>query len=547
MVIPVTPSRHDVAELFAGRGWSIAEETSGDGAAPRPPHLRWDGRWGRWSDDGVRVLAPCVADFDLEFSDGSDGVAAVTLSEATKEFCSQLNAALPRGGVLHCVADHGAIGRRQHIRAAISCDTEFGHSLASTWKARPLCAGRASATCTDTHDTGTQGHMERIREPWQDTAAGDLPDTVALELATHWALKGPLPMGSGASLTSDTHWHQFATVFGEVDKVELAWRSSSGSSVSIAEPAMLQLLVKFRCWSAARRMAELLAGRFLCFVSVRGPEIHEVTCLVGNIKRLRDKARNQPETQGSRVLPTTLLSALTGAAGIGVKDADGSFVYQLYRLHIGDGAPAADVCVTAQRPTAILGRDATCDLPIPCHHVSRHHAVLRLLADTPGSPPSVLFIEDKSTNGTWVNKRRLQNGQMVRLGEGDTVSFEAENDPNPPTYAVRRFFEETASASSEKSAAAAAAATAAAQAAAAAAVAASTVAALTAAAAPPQSGPGSTNGGRLVPMLPPVVDAPNGRSVPMLPPATVQNGVKRSNTDVASSSKRVPRLSKSTS
>ena len=62
-----------------------------------------------------------------------------------------------------------------------------------------------------------------------------------------------------------------------------------------------------------------------------------------------------------------------------------------------------------------LGRDRENDIVIDDPLVSRFHAVVRRIRDA-------YWVEDlESTNGTWVNGKRVEPGRSVRLSAGDVV------------------------------------------------------------------------------------------------------------------------------
>jgi len=63
------------------------------------------------------------------------------------------------------------------------------------------------------------------------------------------------------------------------------------------------------------------------------------------------------------------------------------------------------------RPFITLGRSATRDIIIPDPRVSRHHAVLRQYSE------SYILSDVGSTNGTFVNGRRLDNTHVLQHGD----------------------------------------------------------------------------------------------------------------------------------
>jgi len=69
------------------------------------------------------------------------------------------------------------------------------------------------------------------------------------------------------------------------------------------------------------------------------------------------------------------------------------------------------------RQETVLGRNANCDLVIPHPKVSERHCKIERTAN------GAILSDNKSTNGTFVNGRRVQKGQSVTLGPGDEVSL----------------------------------------------------------------------------------------------------------------------------
>ncbi len=67
-----------------------------------------------------------------------------------------------------------------------------------------------------------------------------------------------------------------------------------------------------------------------------------------------------------------------------------------------------------EREEMILGRDETCDIPIPHRQISRQHALFRR------QDKDTYYIRDlDSKNGTWVNGKRLEGER--KLGDGDEI------------------------------------------------------------------------------------------------------------------------------
>lgn len=96
----------------------------------------------------------------------------------------------------------------------------------------------------------------------------------------------------------------------------------------------------------------------------------------------------------------------------------------IYRLRLGDhvrvkpGPPPEDkglLALLQSKPQVTIGRDKTCDIPIPALAVSRRHAIV-------SRTPAGYAVRDlDSTNGTFVNGQRIKG--TVALGETDALSI----------------------------------------------------------------------------------------------------------------------------
>ncbi len=70
-----------------------------------------------------------------------------------------------------------------------------------------------------------------------------------------------------------------------------------------------------------------------------------------------------------------------------------------------------------QRPITHIGRGLIADVRLEDSHVSRRHAIVALRGDGPGG---VRVLDDRSSNGTFVNGRRVTTAQ---LSDGDVLRF----------------------------------------------------------------------------------------------------------------------------
>lgn len=94
------------------------------------------------------------------------------------------------------------------------------------------------------------------------------------------------------------------------------------------------------------------------------------------------------------------------------------------------------------RPGAlVVGRAPTADIVVDDPHLSRQHALLRVTGDT------VTLDDLDSTNGTWLNDRRivdvesLTDGDVIRIGRTELRFFDpklARTDPVGLTFGLLR-------------------------------------------------------------------------------------------------------------
>ncbi len=96
----------------------------------------------------------------------------------------------------------------------------------------------------------------------------------------------------------------------------------------------------------------------------------------------------------------------------------------------------------------VIGRDPSCQVvfdAIMCRMVSRRHAVLRPLSSYPDGEDNWILCDLNSANGTFLNGKRLQNGQQLIPGDritlghdGPELIFEYEN--HQPTVITQTAF-----------------------------------------------------------------------------------------------------------
>lgn len=439
------------------------------------PHLTWDGRWGRWGGaDAVYICAPHVATFDIETAGN-----LVSSSEVIRELQAMLRAELveePPGRLVISVHEAGysssSGGRNLQVKAALLCRKSRCSKLEKTWQGRSLCGGRASAVWRSTWDSAGGEHVDKVRKDGQGKAWAD---AASLELPSSWAFR-ILPSGNCAPLAPSSHWYQFASVFGEVESAELVWGNPFDKA--------LQLVVRFRSVGSAMTMHEMLMGRYLWNPMTqkahqRNDDAYPLVCVIHDLASLRARALASSTAlvssagmaaqghQGHPAARPSFPSAVPGnvptpqgeqaahalqVAGSQRRpmapqlagEASGP-VFQLRRLEPATPGIATELRLAPWRREAVIGRDEDCDLVVRSHHVSKHHAILRLIGEPrPGGGESLtLWIQDKSTNGVWINARRMAKGNLVQLHDQDKISFEADV-AEVPSYRVRRFRDDLA-------------------------------------------------------------------------------------------------------
>ncbi|MCI4062377.1 FHA domain-containing protein [Micromonospora sp. R77] len=96
------------------------------------------------------------------------------------------------------------------------------------------------------------------------------------------------------------------------------------------------------------------------------------------------------------------------------------------------GGPTRGVSFRVSHRPQVIGRAPTVDIPLADPHLSRRHASVTLTAD------GVVLMDLGSTNGTWLNDRRiagpeyLTDGDVIRIGRTDLRFFDpglARTDP----------------------------------------------------------------------------------------------------------------------
>lgn len=68
-----------------------------------------------------------------------------------------------------------------------------------------------------------------------------------------------------------------------------------------------------------------------------------------------------------------------------------------------------------------IGRNSDCDIVVDNKLVSRQHAVIQKIRD------AYFLRDDGSTNGTFLNGRRIPNDKYVKLNAGDKITVGSAN------------------------------------------------------------------------------------------------------------------------
>jgi diguanylate cyclase (GGDEF)-like protein len=118
------------------------------------------------------------------------------------------------------------------------------------------------------------------------------------------------------------------------------------------------------------------------------------------------------DENGATQICPALTPTCQGAASSSTSD------YPIYLVVLGGGIPGA--MIRLEQSVNRLGRSADNTIQLPDSSVSRHHALLGADAD------GLIRLTDLgSTNGTFLNGRRLAENTPVRVHDGDRLQFGA--------------------------------------------------------------------------------------------------------------------------
>ncbi|MBQ7159474.1 MAG: FHA domain-containing protein [Treponema sp.] len=68
-----------------------------------------------------------------------------------------------------------------------------------------------------------------------------------------------------------------------------------------------------------------------------------------------------------------------------------------------------------------IGRSTECDVVVDNKLVSRHHALIQKIRD------AYFLRDDGSTNGTFLNGKRIPDGKYIKLNSGDKITIGSAN------------------------------------------------------------------------------------------------------------------------
>lgn len=369
----------------------------------REQGLIWHGRWGCASTASVRVFAPVTVVLEAGLQDAleEDKRWWQILEAVGSSLCSELSGS----GVLvavHWKPNWQAARHRRLMHALILGEVAACHSI---WQAhwqqvRRLLEDKAFVFWKDIVDTAdpdrSRGHCRQLYDAL-NLRQLESPG-LALELPAQW-VEGMVESQSNSSsaLRRNCEWELFFQLFGPLSLIERI----------INESGRAVLLACFEEPQAALAMYECLAGRCLYFPSTgridgltgltSSTDCFPALCTVRDYDALKAQLyRNER-----------------------VQDDEAAFVLRRIASAVKPRPPEV-ILVTTTQPTLVCGREGSVDIPLRAPHVSKVHAVLQL---SPDGASWKLTIEDRSSNGTWVNGVRLKAKEQMALKTCDQICF----------------------------------------------------------------------------------------------------------------------------
>lgn len=365
----------------------------------REQGLIWHGRWGTCdaSTASVRVFAPVTVVLEAGLQDAleEDKRWWQILEAVGSSLCSELSGS----GVLvavHWKPNWQAARHRRLMHALILGEVAACHSIWQThWQqVRRLLDDKAFVFWKDIVDTAdpdrSRGHCRQLYDAL-NLRQLESPG-LALELPAQW-VEGMVESQSNSSsaLRRNCEWELFFQLFGPLSLIERI----------INESGRAVLLACFEEPQAALAMYECLVGRCLYFPSTSritsSTDCFPALCTVRDYDALKAQLyRNER-----------------------VQDDEPAFVLRRIASAVKPRPPEV-ILVTTTQPTLVCGREGSVDIPLRAPHVSKVHAVLQLSRD---GASWKLTIEDRSSNGTWVNGVRLKAKEQMALNTRDQICF----------------------------------------------------------------------------------------------------------------------------
>lgn len=355
------------------------------------PHgvgLVWTGRWGRWGETAVRVLAACVGDVELLMK---ANLCSATAQRAVKALVSALHKEFVDGETcVHVLWTGPVVDRRCRVRLILACDSSSCKTMQRVWQCRPLLDGGVSASWLSSFDTASTAHFVRVKTKLKQFSPQAC--CVELDVPRRWVRRPPEPADDTqrTALERGNHWFDFASLFGNVCRADLFFSKAFNTA---------KLVVQFASCEGSHAMFEALTER--CLYNPRNRNVddtHPVVCCVSHIEAVNKKFLHVPHT---KVMGYALVrSGKSHDCGICPR----SITIRWPEIHL------------------TIGRDPVCDVLVQRKHVSKTHARLDLRQDAE-TECWQLYVTDSSANGTWVNEVRLSSGRAVRLRLGDRISF----------------------------------------------------------------------------------------------------------------------------
>lgn len=105
-----------------------------------------------------------------------------------------------------------------------------------------------------------------------------------------------------------------------------------------------------------------------------------------------------------------------------------------YTLHMIADATTDPVSLKITMPTYLLGREKCCDIGLNSPTISAFHCVIQFRKVKPENMNKLVikpYIFDlKSTNGTYLNFKRISSKRFIELLDGDVITFGKKDQQN---------------------------------------------------------------------------------------------------------------------